>query len=180
MRVTCRELAGNEIEIVVRDDGRGIDRAAIAARANRPIPDDASLLQVVSASGFSTRDVATMTSGRGLGMEIVRRIAVGELGGELAMRTEVDLGTTFTLRVPVTIAVVDVLSFNCGAQAFVVPAATVEEIIEVVPGARAEQVAAASPIGGRPISLVSARRVLAIDRGERAGQGAWWSGATAR
>ncbi|MBA3541910.1 MAG: Hpt domain-containing protein, partial [Deltaproteobacteria bacterium] len=131
VRVSCREVAGNHLELVVSDDGRGNDRAAIARRANPPIEDDPTMLEVLTAPGFSTREVATTTSGRGLGMDIVRRIAVSDLGGELSMVTQVGVGTAFTLRVPVTIAVMDVFAFQCGLQSFVVPAAVVEEIIEL-------------------------------------------------
>jgi len=176
VRVSCLEVAGNFIEVVVRDDGRGIDRAEIARRANRPIADDAGLLAVLTSPGFSTRDVATTTSGRGLGMDIVRRIAVGDLGGEISMTTHPDAGTAFTLRVPVTISVMDVLSFQCGPQAFVVPALVVEEIIEVVPEmivVPPNTLATMSPLSlvarrDRAIPLVSLGAILAIDSGAHA------------
>ena len=131
IRVTCTEISGNQLELVISDDGRGIDRAAIARRANRQIEDDVELLEVLCSPGFSTRDVATRTSGRGLGMDIVRRIAVGELGGELRIASERGTGTTFALRVPLTIAIVEVFSFACGRQSFVVPVAAIEEIFEI-------------------------------------------------
>jgi CheB methylesterase/histidine kinase/DNA gyrase B/HSP90-like ATPase len=73
----------------------------------------------------------TRTSGRGLGMDIVRRIATGDLGGELTMSTTPGSGTAFTLRVPLTIAVVDVSSFVCSRQTFVVPVSSVDEIFEL-------------------------------------------------
>jgi len=131
IRVSCTEVSGNQLELMIRDDGRGIDRAAIASRANRPIADDVALLDVLCSPGFSTRDVATRTSGRGLGMDIVRRIAVADLGGELRVASERGVGTTFTLRVPLTIAIVEVFSFVCGRQSFVVPVASIEEIFEI-------------------------------------------------
>jgi two-component system chemotaxis sensor kinase CheA len=131
IRVSCTEISGNQLELVIKDDGRGIDRAGIAARAKREIADDAVLLDVLCSPGFSTRDVATRTSGRGLGMDIVRRIAVSELGGELRMATELGAGTAFTLRVPLTIAIVEVFSFVCGTQSFVVPVSAIEEIFEI-------------------------------------------------
>lgn len=176
VRVSCLEVAGNFIEVVVRDDGRGIDRAEIARRANRPIADDAGLLAVLTSPGFSTRDVATMTSGRGLGMDIVRRIAVGDLGGEISMTTHPDAGTAFTLRVPVTMSVMDVLSFQCGPQAFVVPALVVEEIIEVLPElivVPPNTFATMSPLSlvarrDHAIPLVSLGALLAIDSGAHA------------
>ncbi len=133
VRVSCAEVAGNHVEIIVRDDGRGIDRAAIARQANRAVDDDATLLEILTATGFSTRTVATTTSGRGLGMDIVHRTAVGDLGGTLSLTTELGVGSVFTLRVPVTIAVMEVFAFTCGPQSFVVPATVVQEIFEVLP-----------------------------------------------
>jgi two-component system, chemotaxis family, sensor kinase CheA len=157
--VSCLEVGGNRLELVVRDDGRGIDRRAIEARAGRPIGGAADLLDVLVSPGFSTRDVATRTSGRGLGMDIVRRIATLDLGGELAMATAPGAGTAFTLRVPLTIAVVDVFSFVCGAQTFVVPVSSVDEIFELRPD---QDVAPPAPAGPRAPVRVAERRGEAI------------------
>jgi two-component system, chemotaxis family, sensor kinase CheA len=176
VRVSCFDVGGNRLELVVRDDGRGIDRPAIAARAGRPVDDDADLLDVLTAPGFSTRDVATRTSGRGLGMDIVRRIATTELRGELALATTPGAGTAFTLRVPLTIAVVDVFSFTCGRQTFVVPVATVDEIFELRHGQ--DVLPPAAPGAGSPVRLAEHRghaiplrslgTLLAIDDGAAA------------
>jgi two-component system, chemotaxis family, sensor kinase CheA len=161
---------------VVQDDGRGIDRRAIAARAGRAVDDDASLLDVLASPGFSTRDAVTRTSGRGVGMDIVRRIATGDLGGELAISTTLGAGTAFTLRVPLTIAVVDVFSFLCGRQTFVVPVSSVDEIFElrkdqdiqppVAAGMRAPFQLAERR--GQAIPLRSLAAVLALDGDDRA------------
>jgi len=130
VRITCRERGGNQLAIAITDDGRGIDRAAVARRAGRPLEDDTALLDVLTTPGFSTREVATQTSGRGMGMNIVRRVTA-ELGGELAVTTELGAGTTFTLDVPLTVAIIDVFSFECAHQTFVVPVTTIEEIFEL-------------------------------------------------
>jgi two-component system chemotaxis sensor kinase CheA len=131
IRIATREGAGNELQLVVSDDGRGIDRAAVARRAGASIDGDHELLAVLATPGFSTRDTATETSGRGFGMDIVNRIVTSELGGELRLATTPGAGTTFTLEVPLTIALVDVFSFECAAQLFAVPVAAVEEIFEL-------------------------------------------------
>jgi two-component system chemotaxis sensor kinase CheA len=81
--------------------------------------------------GLTTREIATTTSGRGMGMEIVKRTVVDELRGELEVTSELGVGTTFTLRVPLTISIVDAFSFECGDQRFVVPVSMVDEIIEI-------------------------------------------------
>jgi len=132
LRIACRAHSNTRLELVVSDDGRGIDREGVARKAGRPVPEgDAGLLELLCIPGLSTREVATTTSGRGMGMEIVKRIVVDELGGELQVATELGAGTTFTLRVPLTISIVDAFAFECGGQRFVVPVSTVDEIVEV-------------------------------------------------
>lgn len=176
LKVSCCGVGGNQLELAVQDDGRGIERQAIAARAGRAIDDDAGLLDVLTSPGFSTRDVVTRTSGRGLGMDIVRRIATGDLGGELTMSTKPGEGTTFTLRVPLTIAVVEVFSFVCGTQTFVVPVSSVEEIFELRSGQQIQPPAAPgtrSPVGlaerrGEAVPLRSLATLLAIGAGGEA------------
>ncbi|MGK3964628.1 chemotaxis protein CheA [Sorangium sp. So ce118] len=134
IRVSCFERSNNQLELSVADDGRGIDRAQVARRAGRPAPEtDAALLDLITLPGLSTLDQATKTSGRGLGMDIVRRIAVEQLGGELSVSTARAAGTTFTLRIPLTLTIVDAFSFLCGDQAFVTPVAGVEEVMEIDP-----------------------------------------------
>jgi two-component system chemotaxis sensor kinase CheA len=134
LRVACSARSNTRLELSVTDDGRGIAREAVARKAGREVPrSDAALLDLLCLPGLSTRDVPTTTSGRGMGMDIVKRIAVDQLGGELIMRTELGVGTTFTLRVPLTLSIVDAFSFECGAQRFVVPVAMVEEIVELDP-----------------------------------------------
>jgi two-component system chemotaxis sensor kinase CheA len=153
--ICCRSGAGNQLELVIHDDGRGIDRAEIARRVGRALEDDAALLQVLTTPGFSTRDHATQTSGRGLGMDIVRRVTTRDLGGELALRTELGAGTTFTLRIPLTIAIIDVFSFECAHQSFVVPVAIVEEIVDL-----GEQRGIEGPTGARerlPVTVCERR-----------------------
>ncbi|MDI1429117.1 chemotaxis protein CheA [Polyangium sorediatum] len=135
VRVTCFERSTNQLELGISDDGRGIDREAVAHRASRPVPaDDAGLLDLITLPGLTTLDHATKTSGRGLGMDIVKR-AVVELGGELSLGTTPGAGTTFTLCIPLTITIVDAFSFVCGEQTFVAPVAAIEEVVEVVPEA---------------------------------------------
>jgi len=175
IRVACTEIAGNQLELVVSDDGRGIDRAAIARRSERTIDHDADLLDVLCGPGFSTRDVATRTSGRGLGMDIVRRIAVSDLGGELRLATTPGAGTSFTMRIPLTISIVEVFAFACGRQAFVVPVSAIEEIFEIAdagitppsaPGGRSQ--VSLLERRGRAIPMFSLGRELAIDDGAAA------------
>lgn len=169
VRVTAKELPGARMAISIADDGRGIARAAIAQRAGKPIADDHELLAVLTTPGFSTKQVATHTSGRGVGMDVVRRIAK-ELGGDLEIETVPGAGTTFTVTVPLTIALVDGLAFVCGAQTFVAPIAGIEEIIEladnVKPAApKAKLAATMIERRGRVVTVVSLGEVLALPPG---------------
>jgi two-component system, chemotaxis family, sensor kinase CheA len=170
LRISCYEGAGNLLELAITDDGRGIDGEAIAARIGQPIEDEAALLAVLTTPGFSTRTTATETSGRGLGMDIVRRIVTRDLGGELSLMTDVGAGTTFTLQVPLTIAIIDVFSFECAKQAFVVPVAAIEEVLDLADTKRIDGPAASRdrlPVTicerrGRPLPVVSLGQMLRL------------------
>ena len=156
IRVECHERGQSQLELRVSDDGRGIDREAVARRAGRAAPaDDEELLALLTTPGLSTREEATTTSGRGLGMDIVRRVTVDQLGGELLVASELGRGTTFTLRVPLSMTIVDAFSFGTGGQVFVVPVSMVDEIVEVDP-ARLHRVP--SPEGAGEDVLVLDRR----------------------
>jgi two-component system chemotaxis sensor kinase CheA len=130
--VSCRQRSDHDLELVVEDDGRGIDREAVARRAGAPVPaTDAQLLDLVARPGLSTAEHATRTSGRGIGMDVVRRVAVVELGGELELETRAGAGTRFTVRVPLSVTITDVFHFACGGESFVVPVAAVHDLVEV-------------------------------------------------
>lgn len=132
LRIECSAVGNGQMELRITDDGRGIDRAALARRADAPLPEtDAQTLQLLCRPGLSTRDEASDTSGRGMGMDIVRRIVVDQLGGQLSLTSEPGVGTTFALRVPLTISIVDAFTFECGSQRFAVPLSTIDEIVDI-------------------------------------------------
>ncbi len=132
LRVSCSSRSNTRLELSISDDGRGIDREAVARKAGRPTPaSDQALLDLLCIPGLSTRSTVTTTSGRGMGMEIVKRIVIDDLGGELELVSTFGVGTRFLLRVPLTISIVDAFSFECEGQRFVVPVSTVEEIVEI-------------------------------------------------
>lgn len=134
LTLRARPRGDNSLELVIEDDGRGIDAEAVARRAGRPVPaDQRELLDLLATPGFSTRERATTTSGRGMGVDIVRRVVTAELGGSLQLDTEVGRGTRFVVQVPVSISIIDAFTFACGGQPFAVPVGVVEEIVEVDP-----------------------------------------------
>jgi two-component system, chemotaxis family, sensor kinase CheA len=168
--VVCFQHSNSELELRVSDDGRGLDRAAIAARAGHAVPrNDKELLELITLPGFSTVDHATSSSGRGMGMDIVQRIAVNTLGGSLTLQTTPKLGSVFTLRIPLSISIVDAFAFACGSQAFVAPVSMVDEIIEVDPASVVTPPAPGSTAmlqlverRGRSLPLVSIASLFAI------------------
>lgn len=132
VRISCSAHSNTRLELTITDDGRGVDRASVALHTRTALGQtDAALLEAICLPGLSTRAEASTTSGRGMGMEIVKRIVVDELGGEIFMKTELGKGTSFTLRVPLTIAIVDAFVVECANQRFVVPVSVVEEILEI-------------------------------------------------
>ena len=145
--IVCDSLSGTHLTLTVTDDGRGIDGERVARKARQPVPrTDEQLLELIAMPGLSTRDEASRISGRGMGVDIVKRTA-DSLGGSLSLQTSPGRGTSFTLRVPLSVTIVDTFSFVAGAQKFVAPVAMVEEII-VVDASRLAH--APAPDRGRP------------------------------
>src|SRR5690606_28830874 len=108
----------------------------------------------ISIVGLSTRESATTTSGRGVGMDIVRRVVEEELGGELSLRTTRGRGTRFALRIPLSLTIVDAFTFECASQLFVVPVSAVEDIVELEP---AHVISGPQPDGGAPVRILERR-----------------------
>ncbi len=129
--------AGGEVLITIRDDGRGIDRARVRAKAeaNGLIqPDqllaDQELLQLIFAPGFSTAAQVTNLSGRGVGMDVVKR-TIESLRGTIEVASIDGGGSTITLRIPLTLAIIDGLLVRVGSGDYVIPLSAVEECLEL-------------------------------------------------
>jgi len=129
--------SGELVVIEIEDDGRGVDVQAVAARARGLglIDDDVAIdirtaLDIICSPGFSTREQADLTSGRGVGMAVVKN-TVHELGGLLTLESKVGEGTRFTIQLPLTLAIADALIVSAGEQIFAVPQSSVREVIQV-------------------------------------------------
>lgn len=129
------EQKGARILIRVADDGRGIDRARVRAKAIERgiISHDANLSdeeidQLICAPGFSTADTISNISGRGVGMDVVRS-NVESLGGRLEIASVPGQGTTFTMTLPLTLAILDGMIVRIENQRFVLPLANVVEAV---------------------------------------------------
>jgi two-component system, chemotaxis family, sensor kinase CheA len=132
IQIEAATLGTGMLELSISDDGAGIDAAAVARRVGVPVPDDdAVLLALIAQPGMSTRAHADHTSGRGLGMDIVQRVVVQSLGGELRLHNRPGAGATFVMQIPLTLTIVDGLAFQCGAQSFVVPLSVVDELLDL-------------------------------------------------
>ncbi|MFC0200298.1 chemotaxis protein CheA [Paracoccus rhizosphaerae] len=128
---------GGEILISIDDDGAGLDPEAIRAKAvERKLlspeaqPAEEELFQLIFAPGFSTAKQLSSVSGRGVGMDAVRS-TVDALRGSVDVQSRRGRGTRVTLRLPVTLAIVDGLLVRLGSSVFVIPLASVEECVEV-------------------------------------------------
>ncbi len=128
---------GSEVVIDVADDGRGLDLDAIRAKAiDQGIIDpaaeltDEEAMQLILRSGFSTADKLTQSAGRGIGMDVVAN-EITKLGGTLRMASDAGVGTSFTVRLPFTLAVTQALIVRTGAELYALPLPTVEGIIRV-------------------------------------------------
>lgn len=134
--LTARQ-AGAEVVITVGDDGAGVDRDRVRAKAEQhgllaanSTIGDAELLQMIFHPGFSTAAQVTNLSGRGVGMDVVKRTIEG-LRGQIALSSVVGEGSEVSLRIPLTLAIIDGLLIRVGASRFVIPLSSVEECVEL-------------------------------------------------
>ena len=131
--------AGAEVLISVADDGRGLDRARIQARAEEngllqpgAKLGDEELFKLIFEPGFSTAREVTNLSGRGVGMDVVKR-TIEELRGTIDVRSTPGHGSEVTLRLPLTLAIIDGLLVRIGRGRYVIPLTAVEECVELTP-----------------------------------------------
>ncbi len=134
------EHRSGRILIKIADNGRGIDRERVLAKAVEKglVAADAQLAKeeidnLIFAPGFSTAATVSSISGRGVGMDVVRQ-NVKELGGRITIESEPGQGTTFTLTLPLTLAISDGMIVSVGDQTLVVPLAHVVESLRPAPG----------------------------------------------
>ena len=125
------------VTITVADDGRGVDRRRILERAQREGVVDAhadaltdeQLLRVLARPGFSTAEAVTSVSGRGVGIDVAMT-RIRALGGTIDIRSELGKGTTFVLRLPVTLAIVRAIMASVGPERYALPLTYVAETVE--------------------------------------------------
>lgn len=167
---------GDMLHIEVEDDGRGMDpehlrRVAVARKlltvhqANALTEREA--IELIFRAGFSTRDEVSELSGRGVGMDVVKR-KVEALSGSVSVQSKVGRGTTIGLRLPQSLALMRVLLVRLGDDVYGVPAAEVEAVARFKPEDRMEVFGTVAVMHrGRPTSLVALGPLLALNGGPR-------------
>lgn len=133
------EHSGAHVLVKIADDGAGLDREAILARGierglvqpNSELS-EREIFSLIFAQGFSTAKEVTSVSGRGVGMDVVKR-AIDSLGGSIEVFSQKGTGTTITLKLPLTLAIIDGLLVKVGDSNFVLPLTFVEECVELSP-----------------------------------------------
>ncbi|MFC5756254.1 chemotaxis protein CheA [Rhizobium sp. GCM10022189] len=129
--------SGGEVIISIKDDGRGINRDRVRAKAEssgliapgQPLSDQ-ELLQLIFAPGFSTAAQITNLSGRGVGMDVVKK-TVEALRGAIDIVSLPGQGSEVSLRIPLTLAIIDGLLVRVGSGRYVIPLSAVEECLEL-------------------------------------------------
>ncbi len=130
---------GGSILIEVRDDGQGLRRDKILSKAReralavRDDMTDAEVWALIWEAGFSTADTVSDVSGRGVGMDVVRRNIVA-LGGTVEIESTEGQGTRVSVRLPLTLAIMDGMSIGVGGETYILPLASVIESFQVAPG----------------------------------------------
>jgi two-component system chemotaxis sensor kinase CheA len=129
---------GGHIVIEVADDGGGLNRERILAKAAQnglAVSDnmsDADVWQLIFAPGFSTADVVTDVSGRGVGMDVVKR-NITQMGGTVDIRSAKGFGTTISISLPLTLAILDGMSIRSGDEIYILPLSFVVESLQPAP-----------------------------------------------
>lgn len=129
---------GNKVVIIIKDDGKGIDPVAIKESAIRKGidtqgMDDKDLVQLIFNQGFSTAKELTSVSGRGVGMDVVRQ-KISSLGGTIDVLSEVNKGTSFVIKLPLTLSIIQALMVNIGRETFAIPLGIIETVVRVHEG----------------------------------------------
>jgi two-component system, chemotaxis family, sensor kinase CheA len=174
---------GGTITIEITDDGRGLDHSAIRRKAaERGLASEADIERMSEAQiakfifhpGFSTAKAITAVSGRGVGMDVVKS-NIELIGGTVDIRSEKGRGTTFTIKIPLTLAIVAALIVSSKSQRFAIPQAAVLELVRVTPSSEHS----IERINGTPVlrlrdrllPIVPLSKVLALSCDDAADEG---------
>ena len=166
---------GNQVEIRVSDDGRGLDPARLRAKAIErglvtpaaaEAMDDDAARELIFRAGFSTAAAVSEVSGRGVGMDIVRQTIVTRLKGSIEVESTHGQGSAFVLKLPLTLAIIQVIVARAGGETFAIPLDVVKRVLVIDPrdveliGDREVCV-----VRGHHVPLIRLDAILELDRG---------------
>mgnify|MGYP001791977295 CR=1 FL=1 len=132
--------AGTNVYIEIQDEGKGIDPEKIKKKAiakgiigSEENLSEREILNLVFLPGFSTAEKVSEISGRGVGMDVVKR-KIADIRGHIKMHSEVNVGTTITIKLPITVSIIDGLLVKINDSDFVIPLSAVERCYEIKSG----------------------------------------------
>ena len=166
---------GNNVVIMVTDDGKGIDAEVIRRKAvekgmisqeEADNMDDADAVRLIFLPGFSTADKITDVSGRGVGMDVVRS-KIEALGGHVDVETTLDEGSVFKIKLPLTLAIIQALLVKVQEEMYAIPLGAIDSTINITPDAiktvRNKEVIV---LRGQIIPIIRLGNVLSVPRAE--------------
>ncbi len=126
--------SGSDVLVIIRDDGKGLDKEALYNKAlkqgliNRSMEEmtDSEIYSLVLTPGFSTKEVVTEFSGRGVGMDVVSK-NIESVGGNVIVDSEIGKGTTIILKIPLTLAIIEGMNIRVGDTRFTIPIVAIQE-----------------------------------------------------
>jgi two-component system chemotaxis sensor kinase CheA len=167
IRLTAGHSGGNII-VTLQDDGAGFDRARIIEKARRlgllSVKDgirDQDIFDLVFHAGFTTAESVTDLSGRGVGLDVVRR-NINALRGMVEISSTGGKGTTITIRLPMTLAIIDGFSVRVGTETFVVPLEHVTECTELPADERNPEASGILRLRGTALPYIRLRRIFGL------------------
>lgn len=132
---------GNNVVIEVRDDGAGINTAAVKEKAIMKgviTPEqgenmsDQEIINLLFNAGFSTSEVVSDVSGRGVGLDVVKS-KIESLSGEVEVKSKIDVGSTWTIRLPLTLAIIQALMVDVGGEKYAISLGSIQTIEDIIP-----------------------------------------------
>ena len=180
IEISASQSEGSVI-VVVRDDGRGIDpnkirrkaieRGLLTEEQASSLSDDEAI-QFIFRSGFSTKEEVSEVSGRGVGMDAVKN-AMEQIGGTIDLHSQIGAGTTVTLRLPLTLAIIPALLVRVGGRLFALPMHSVTEVLDLQ-RSDVQEIGTGEKVlvlRGNPLPLFSLAKLLGIPNGRTEGTG---------
>jgi two-component system chemotaxis sensor kinase CheA len=166
---------GGGIVIRISDDGKGMDKQKILAKATERglvgsdfIPNEKDIFELIFAPGFSTADTITDISGRGVGMDVVRG-CISRLRGRIEVQSTPGQGSNFTIRLPLTLAIIDGMLVGIGTERFIIPTLSIRESFRPQPDmlVKVQGTGEALRVRGKLIPLVRLADQLGISSRSR-------------